>query len=194
MTKSIPDIKKVILAQERSFTNSLASAVLEKPGLSVWMILIPIIFLYYFYKFHEYSQGRKQFVENYLSTREKALDEAAAALSDHRDPDPEGIFSLPGIPGNAIKRHRELVSLLIEHYTGLIKSGEKSYEDMARAVYRERSNYLMMAAHINRAEMALNRALRPHIERESGSVSEVIRTLEATSERLRREAAEKIFP
>ena len=42
---------KMILDHEEWFAESLAIKIVEKPTLSVWMILIPIVFIYYFYRF-----------------------------------------------------------------------------------------------------------------------------------------------
>ena len=38
----------IIEEQERRFAYLLASRVIQKPKLSIWMILVPIIFVYFF--------------------------------------------------------------------------------------------------------------------------------------------------
>ena len=51
----------LILDQEKTFAKSVAGLVIEKPKLSIWMILIPIIFVHYFYRWNQYSEGLKKF-------------------------------------------------------------------------------------------------------------------------------------
>ena len=71
--------RTIILQNEEKFALQLASKVLEKPKLSIWMIMVPIIFVYYFYKMQKYSEGRKVFAENYLVSHKRALKAVVAA-------------------------------------------------------------------------------------------------------------------
>ena len=42
--------KEIILERELDFANAIGSAVVEKPRVSFWMIMIPLLFLYFIYR------------------------------------------------------------------------------------------------------------------------------------------------
>jgi len=69
--------KAFILEYEEKFANSVSLAVIDKPKLSTWMILMPIIFLYYFYQMKKYADGRKAFSRHFILTRKRSLEAAA---------------------------------------------------------------------------------------------------------------------
>ncbi|MCJ7830466.1 MAG: NF038143 family protein, partial [Desulfobacterales bacterium] len=69
----------LVLQEERLFAAALAAQVIGKPQLSIWMILIPIIFVFFFFRFQKYVAGKKTFADNYLTSRQQALEEALAA-------------------------------------------------------------------------------------------------------------------
>ena len=74
----------LIMEHEEQFAHALAVHVLDKPRLSIWMILIPIIFVFYFYQVQKFKTGRTTFVEHYLVSRKSALQEAMTAVKTGR--------------------------------------------------------------------------------------------------------------
>jgi len=45
--KGLERKQELILEQERAFANALGAAVFDKPRISYWMVLLPILFLYF---------------------------------------------------------------------------------------------------------------------------------------------------
>jgi hypothetical protein len=184
----------LILDHETWFAQTLASRVLARPKLSVWMVLIPIIFVYYFYQFQKVMEGRKQFTDHYLKSRVRALDAAVEALETGERPDAEALASLSDVPEEVRPLQTEFLSILVEHYTGLLRAEGGDFVSLIRSSYRNRTNYLLLLNRLTRAEGKVNEALRPRLEKTQADVENVIRTVEEGSESIRRELAETIFP
>ena len=60
---TISEKEALILEHETRFADAVGRGVIEKPPLNIWMILIPVIFVHYFYRLNKYADGRKQFVK-----------------------------------------------------------------------------------------------------------------------------------
>ena len=58
----------LILAHEEDFAAALARHVIDKPKLSIWMILIPIFFVFYFFQLNKYRDGLRKIEPRELST------------------------------------------------------------------------------------------------------------------------------
>ena len=51
-SSSLSDKHDFILAEERRFAWQVGASVIDKPKLAVWMILIPVFFIFYFWEFN----------------------------------------------------------------------------------------------------------------------------------------------
>jgi hypothetical protein len=192
-TLNIADKKKVIMEYEERFADILALNVLDKPKLSIWMILIPIIFVYYFYEYQKFTNGRKAFAEHYLLSKRRALGEAADSIETGQKPDIEKLAKLSDVPDNARELQSSVLSLFVEHYLNLLRAEGKTYDELIRSAYNNRTNYLLFLNLLNNAEKDVNKSLIPHLADKHQGIESVIGTIEMHSERLRRESAEKIF-
>jgi len=184
---------RMILAQERLFADILASRALSKPKPNVWMILIPIIFVFYMNDYKKYKDGRQVFANQYLMSRKRALDEAVASLTANRDPDLEPLVSVSDLPEAARQQYHDLLTVLIENYRDLLQTEGETVNDLVRAAYANKTNYLLFLNRLNRAEKELNAALRPVLDDTDKEMGDVIMTIERSSEELRRSRAEEIF-
>ena len=90
-----------------AFANAVSAAVIEKPHLRLWMILIPVIFVHFFYRFNKHSQGRKEFSRHFLLTRERSLNAVMEALESDRKPDTNKIRQMATIPEGTSKTYIE---------------------------------------------------------------------------------------
>lgn len=190
---SIDDKKEYILAHERKFAAQLGREIMEKPKLSSWMVLIPFIFIFYFQDFSKYKKGRREFSANFLMSREKALDEAEAALSEKRNHDMLSIARKADLPMTAQERYSEFLTTLAEHYSLLLQVDGDGFEELLRAAYIKKKNYLAFVEKLGRAEKALNKALRPGLEESVEEVGDLVSSIENNSEKLHRAIAKDIF-
>jgi len=50
-----------ILENEKDLTSYVAGRVIEKPQPALWMIVIPVFFVFFFFQFKRYKDGLKNF-------------------------------------------------------------------------------------------------------------------------------------
>lgn len=185
---------QIILEHEKRFADFLALQVLEKPKLSVWMILIPIIFVHYFHRIQKFNSGRSAFAENYMIVRKRALDEALDVIQTERTPDIHGLARLSTLPESVHGPNLKMLDLLVSHYTDLMRSDGDTMESLVRSFYKTRTNYLLFVNQLTQTERALNSVLKPHLADSVEGVDEIISAMEIYSEKLRRNHAETVFP
>ena len=187
--------KEWILEQERRFARELARAVIEVPKLNIWMILIPFILVYHIHRHNNAVKGRSAFVEHYLLSRSRSLDEACAAVVDLRPPDIDKVTAKAvDLPAAARSAYRDWITVLIRHYGDLLQAPGADVRELTAAVYTNRTNYLLFLNQLNQLENALNAALRNHVAETTQSVCETITRIESRSAELRRLQAEALFP
>lgn len=189
----IDDKWRMIETNERQFAFMLAGQVIHRPKLSVWMILIPVIFVYFFYQFNRYRQGRADFADNYLITRKRALDAARLSIEENTAPDVEAVAGQAELPPETLGAYRELLAVLIQHYGDLLKAEGEDMAKLVRSAYRTQTNYLLFCNHLNKAETTLNAALRPHMKDSVEGFNDVVSRIEHISAEMRRQEAEKFF-
>ena len=110
----------LILAEEKRFAALVSTKVIDKPKLGIWMILIPVFFVFYFWQLKRYSEGRKTFAEKFMITRQRALEQALRSAESGRGPNIEAVVSASDIPDTIRKDYRRWVAVLVDHYRDLI--------------------------------------------------------------------------
>ena len=185
--------KVIILSAEEEFAYKLAKMVLVKPKLSVWMILIPIIVIFHMYRHKKVVSGQKEFAENYLISRKRALNEALQACESERNADIGKIVELADIPLDTKEVYAEWLTLLVAHYQDLIMVEGNNFGKLIKSAYKSRSGYLLFLNRLNQVEKNFNSALKPHLYQTTEAVDEIVASMEKNSEELRRIQAKKIF-
>lgn len=181
--------------QERGFARDLAGRVIDIPRLSMWMILIPIILVYHVYRHNSALKGRSAFVEHYMLSRARSLEEAYHALTEQRPPDIEGVVAgAVDLPPSARPAYEAWITVLIRHYVDLLRASGADYKALVQRVFHNRSNYLIFLNQLNQLEKALNAALNTHLAETTADVAETIQRIEAASAELRRMQSEAFFP
>ena len=97
-SNSYEEKRDLILARETRFCHQVSAAVLDKPRLAIWMIIIPVFFVFYFWQLKRYSEGRRDFAANFLITRERALNSAYQAALNNADPDLDEFVNAADVP------------------------------------------------------------------------------------------------
>ena len=191
---SLDHKKELILRYEEKFADSVAVSVIDKPKLSTWMILIPILFIYYFYRLKKFADGRKEFARHFILTRKRSLEEAAASLESGGKPDVEALVNMSSAPGPTHADYREWLKVLLDHYRYLLRSKGDSFETLIRSAYKTRTNYLLFINQLNRVERQFNAALKPSLKETTEEVNNIVTAIEKRCEELWRKDAEKFFP
>ncbi len=191
---SIQEKSAIIWAGEEKIAHALAAAVLDRPKISIWMILIPIIIVFHMFRFQKYVDGRKKFAEHYLISRKRALQANVRSLESGRLCDINGLVKQANIPENTAGEYTAWIKVLCEHYADLLRAEGDSLETLIKSVYKNRTNFLLFLNQLNATEKRFNAALSPHLQPVTEGVEEIIARMERASGALWREEAERIFP
>ena len=194
MEISLDEKRTLIFEYEKNRARELARRVIDKPVPPVWMILIPVFFVFYAWKIKEYSSGLKDFADHYLISRNKALDMAYEAEESGRPQEiDDQVESDHPIPARALPNYRQWIHLLVVHYRNLLTARGDSVQGLIRACYRNRSTYLVVNNQLNSAESSFNKALMPKIEGDQQDIRYIVDKMEQSIAALYREEVDSIF-
>lgn len=182
----------LILARELAFANGVGAAVFEKPRVSFWMVLVPLLFLYFIHRMQKYKNGRMKFDEDFMVTRRRALELAIETLeSDHLVNLDEAVRQY-GLPDELEKPYAAWMNILVDHYRDLLAVEGDDYETLVRKAYHTRTNYLLTLNRLSMVEKEFYAVLKPKLAAAEGS-AEIIAAIEKESQRLRRDLVEQVF-
>ena len=191
--KDLADIRNLISTQERKIANKIADEVLNKPKLNVWMILIPIVFLYYFYAFHRFATGKKNFVKSFLRTRFLILDQACICVETGAKADFQALAGQDNVPENAVEAYKTWAKALHGHYVTLLNTSGVTYPALIKAGYQEQSRYQTILEEILKAEILFYKALRKDLKKTAQDVGEVIKKIEEALAHLGQDESRLVF-
>ena len=82
---------------------------------------------------------------------------------------------------------------LIDHYMDLLQAKGDCFENLIKAVYKNKTNYLLFINRLNTVENKFNTALKPHLPDTIDSANSIVAAMETYSTKWRRNQAESIF-
>jgi hypothetical protein len=190
--KGLERKKELILQRERLFAEAIGAAVFEKPRVSFWMILLPILFVYFIYRMQKFKNGRLKFNQEFMSTRQKAMDVAEEAVQTDAKPPIDQIARESGLLDALEKPYATWLRTLVDYYMELLAADGESFETLVRSAYHNRTNYLLTLNQLSAVEKEFYDTLRPRLAATEGAAA-VIATIDEESRRLRRDLAEQVF-
>ena len=190
--KGLERKKELILQRELAFANAVGAAVFEKPKVSFWMVLVPLLFLYFIYRMQRYKSGRMKFDEEFMTTRHRAMNLAFEAVEAGTRPDIDRIARESGLTEALEKPYASWLKVLVDFYMDLLAANGDSFESLVRSAYRNRTNYLLTLNRLSTVEKEFYAAVKPQLAATEGA-ADVIATIETQSQQLRRDLAENIF-
>lgn len=183
---------QIILKHEELFVNKIALHVIEKPKLIFWMILIPVIFVYYFFELQKFSRGKKGFVENYMISLKRALDEAKTSITNGTDVDTGKFRDVKDLTQNGQQEYKNLLKTLSDYYFILLKGEGDDFPSLVRSCFQGKKRYLGLLTQLNSSWKKLNRALVRDSAGMNGHDS-LINKIEIFSKQYRNTEADEIF-
>ncbi len=184
--------KALILARELAFANAIGAAVFEKPRVSFWMVLVPLLFLYFIHRMQKYKNGRMKFDEDFMVTRRRAMDLAIAALESDRRIDLDQAARQYGLSDELERPYAAWLHVLVDHYRDLLAAEGDDYDTLLRKAYHTRANCLLTLNRLNMVEKDFYAVIKPRLAAAEGA-AEIIAAIERESRRLRRDLAEQVF-
>ena len=191
----------LIYNYERFIGSSVALRVVKSKPIGVWEFLIPVVFILHFMR---NKQNREVFIQNYLFTKQHALEAAhkmlkkgisrEEALSRVREktrtlltaPETQGIYS-EKIREQQLKE----IDFLFDHYLKLLGADGREYNALIRAAYVNRQSYLEFHEQLKSAEKSVSDAARQTLGPKADD--DALRRIEKTTEDIRQARIEKIF-
>lgn len=190
--KGLERKKEIILQGELAFANAIGSKVFEKPKVSFWMVLIPILFLYFIYRMQRFKSGRLKFNEEFMVTRRRAMGIAVESVETGSKPNIDRVARGIGLSDALEKPYASWLKVLVDHYADLLSAEGDSLESLVRSAYRGKTELLLTLNRIHSVEKEFYAALKPGMAATEGA-EEIITTLQNESHRLLRELADRAF-
>ncbi|MDJ0621558.1 MAG: NF038143 family protein [Desulfocapsaceae bacterium] len=191
--KNLQEKYNSILENERVLTAHVAGEVIDKPLLSLWMILIPVFFVFYYFQFKRYKNGLTNFKHDFLRTRKRVLDAVHKALADKSHINLEELIAASNAPQHARDAYGAWVNELIVFYRSLMEANGSDYTSLVQSCYGKKSNYLLALNRLNSVERELNRALLPDLENEDERTTAAVESIEKSTAEFRRNQASDVF-
>lgn len=132
---------------EQVFAHALAKQVINKPKVTVWIILLPLLFLFFMQDLKKYKNGIRDFVEGFLKNKKIALDLAFNAVVDGASLEKTvAAFGADSRPDNDAERtlHQKQmreIECLAAHFRQLLNSNGQTYEALVRNSYISPGKY-----------------------------------------------------
>ncbi len=158
MTATTEQTYQMIWNQENQFAYKVAKQVLDKPKISVWLVLIPILFLYYAHKIQQYKAGIHGFSKGVMRTKILALDSAQEELNTgKKDEEYKDAFvskDLENSPNVMRVRDKQIaeVKVLKDHYARLLREQGSSYQALIKKAYKNSGEYRLFLNKLAKAE------------------------------------------
>ena len=183
----------LIEEHDRNFAYELADRLVEKPKLSVWMILIPIIFVFYMVQYQRYAKGRRDFIRNYLISPHRALHAVHAAAANGSKVDVDSICQAKELAEESLPHYRSLMETLVEYYTALLNAKGETYAELVVGGFANVEAYRSALARLDLAWSGLIRSIGAQSQKADGEILSATDRLEQFSKKMRQEEADFFF-
>ena len=192
---------KIISERERSMAQGLAVSLIRPKPLTVWEIMIPVIFILNYVKL---KHSREIFTQNQMFTKKMALEAAldmkkkqmskAAVMGQIQSKTKELVSTVPGGIYSDDIRQQQLkeIDLLIDHYLKLLNAEGRDYASLVTSAYSSAAEYNLFFDQLKMAETEVMEAAR----RTLGGQTDVATAekIESITENMRAAEVNKIFP
>jgi hypothetical protein len=189
---------ELILNQEKLFAYSLAKEMIKKPETSVWMILLPFLFVYHMFNIQKYKNSIHDFARNFLITKQKALDLALEELKTGQAADLTLENCFPQMDSANDKQVRvcekqlKEIEILHKHFLRLLKARGKTYESLIKSGYNRGGDFRLFLNTLTKAENEVNRYVLK-IYQTSDHAKDITKKMEDTIYRFREQDFRNFF-
>lgn len=196
-----PTSKQEIIARhERRFAVEITEKVLEKPELSVWMILIPFLFIIFMQRQQKFKQLGDAFFRGIMYTKNHALEAASQIVAGTPTQFVEKELSVM-IRKNSdaeaplqelYKAQLAEIRLLTDHYQRLLHTQAIDYNSMVREAYRP-EEFQLFLVELAQRERLVNEAAAALNSAQDMTWQDVIKKLEEETVLRRKQEAAQNF-
>jgi hypothetical protein len=178
----------------------LASSLIRPKTLTVWEIMIPVIFILNYAKL---KQSREILIQNQMFTKKMALDAALdmkkkdtskeTVMAQIQTKTKELVSSVPGgIYSDDIRRQQlKEIDLLVDHFTRLLNAAGKDYASLVTHAYQTAADYSSFLEALKSAENEVMGAARRTLGDQTDM--ETAAKIESITANMRTAEVKKIF-
>ncbi|WP_028581183.1 NF038143 family protein [Desulfogranum japonicum] len=191
---TIAEKRDLLFTHEQMLANQLARQVIDKPKPPLWMILVPVFFVFFAMKMKEYKTGVKNFARNWMITRDLALDAAYDAVDGGGAPQIDALLSeAKELKQEVLPLYRQWVEGLVEHFSQLLDAEGETIEDLIRNHYRTRSNFQLTLRQLSRLEQEYLQALLPTLPGDQNDLQATIYRIKEINTVLQQQSVDAVF-
>ncbi|MCW7755259.1 NF038143 family protein [Desulfobotulus sp. H1] len=189
---------ELILSRERRNAYVLAKELISKPEASVWMVLLPILFVHHAFSIQRYKKNIHGFADNFIKTRKKALDLAFGSLTTGENVVINLETCFPSLEMSAEKEKKvcekqlEEIRILVRHYKELLGAKGKTYEVLVKNAYGTSGKFKEFLNQLEMAEKEVRRYVTK-VFQTTDAAREVSKKIDKAEERIREKEAKEIF-
>lgn len=189
---------ELIRMNAEHFAYDLGKGVIVKPKASVWIIFMPIFFVFYAQRLQKYKKDIQDFARGYQFTKMLALGAAREEMITGESAviffaDPPKEVGTPKIWESVRAVQREEVDVLKRHYLKLMDKEGATYDDLVRAAYVTGGAYRSFLNRLHKAEEAVNEMVLSHLQT-TPEARATTKAIEKRAEEMRLREMDRIFP
>lgn len=176
----------------------MAKVLIPKPKVTVWMVMLPLLFLFFLQDLKKYKVGIGNFVEGFLKNKKAALGLAmgavhegaslAAKLADFA----AEAWPLPADQNELYEKQRREIACLMQHYQRLLTGSGKTYAALIKNAYRSGPEYQVFLDTLFGLERAVLKAAMPS-DPAGGDAHELVRLMQTATRQIRQRERASIF-
>lgn len=193
MKKNLEEKHQMILDYDQVFAERLGIKIFKKPQLSVWMILIPIIFVFFLQQLNKYKKDKSEFIKNYLLSPNRALNEAYESIKENREFTIESMVEMADLKPASNKSYRHLMTILTQYYVDLLGVKGDLFGDLIQSAYPEKTAYQTVIDNINNGWSSLNQTIVKDLAASTPEVVETVQKIENATIALRNEDTDVFY-
>ena len=188
---------ELLYAHEQAFCYRLAKEVVKKPEVSVWMILLPVLFVHHIFRVNQYKEGVRSFAENMLSSKQKALQKAyeqvlAKERIDYGLDEYFPGYNLSEEDSELVERQMQVIKIMEGHYLKLLEAEGDKLQELVKNAYQSPEQFRSFLGRLEKSEIELNDYLLQEVHTSEESRL-VVRQVESQSAQLREEEISLFF-
>jgi hypothetical protein len=198
LPQRLEERRGLIWHREQVFGYALAKVLIPKPKVTVWMIMLPLLFLFFMQDLKKYKAGIRGFADGFLKNKKIALDLAFNALQEGASLDrvvadfAAESRSESGIHTDLFEKQLREIACLANHYQRLMQGSGRGYAALVQQAYGSAAKYHQFLDKLFGLEDAVLQTAFA-IQPPEGDAQALARQMQIAARRMRREAADKLF-
>jgi hypothetical protein len=198
LTQSLKERHDMIWYREQVLAYELARTMIHKPKVGVWMILLPLLFVFFLQDIKKYKSSIRTFVDGFLKNKKIALDltfnAVSAGTSLEKTLAEFASETQPTFSDQNDLHEKQLreIAFLMKHFQRLLNGKGRTYEELLKEAYPSAGEYASFLDTLFKLEDAVLKSAFPAgtSNKEAG---ELVTLMQNTVRRMRLQERDRVF-